>query len=133
MDGAIYGYLSPYSALYLLRANRIYPLVFPPGVTLPAQTYQLISAIHERVIKAAKIKFCINRYQVTSFGKNRDDLEALANTTLTAMKAMPGTISSNISVKDTRIIDQSQDYDPVTAIYAIRQDWSVWHEDSSLW
>jgi hypothetical protein len=47
IDDAMYSYLSTYAGLVALVSKRIYPIVMPLNVTLPAVSYQRIST--ERV------------------------------------------------------------------------------------
>ena len=133
IDAALYSYLSTDSGLVTLRSTRIYPFVFPQESTIPVQVYQLISSPHERIIRDGTIKFAVNRYQITTFDEDKDSLEALANATLTAILAISGTVNSNITIRDGKLLDQLPDYDSATALYSIRQDFSIWHEDSTLW
>lgn len=95
-------------------AGRIYPAVLPQGVTLPATTYDLISA--NRVQSHRGLSGATSaRYQFTVFASTRGAAETVANILITALVGERLTVG-DVFISGMYFADDSEraDYDPDT-------------------
>jgi len=100
--------------------TRIYPVVLPQDVQLPAVSYQRISA--EKVNHLGGYSGLSNPHIViNSWGPRYDDVKALASDIHSAMNGA-GTFKSVLT-------NELDGFDPEINLYVVSQDYSCWDEE----
>lgn len=98
-------------------ADRIYPLKLPQGATLPAVTYQRITADHGGSL-GGDTSNCDRVYmQINCWASTFGSALALADAVRAAFQA---------SSAKTMPIDTTQDYDDDVAMYRYILDYYIW-------
>ena len=82
LDVTLTTHVKAYAAVTAIQSTRFFPVNFPPGVTMPCSTYQLISQPHQQAINRA-IGQIDSHYQIDCWAS---DYDGARNLTL-AMKA----------------------------------------------
>lgn len=130
IDESLYKYLSTYAGLTALINTKVYPLVVPQDVALPAVTYQRISDPPEHAMgKDATIYH--PRYQISCWATTYTGVQSLAAQIKAALTdyssaAMGGTGGENVY----RVFYEGcySDYDSNTGQYRETLDFIIWHD-----
>ena len=130
LDQALAYKLSNTAAIQTICGTRIYPLDLPATVTLPAMTYQLISApISATMDEAAGASLAHPRYQIDGWAGSVSGATALAAAVHTALHGFKGIItsgSSSLTVQSCLRVDKRHNKDPETGLYWVSQDFMIW-------
>ena len=122
--------LSNTAAIQTICGTRIYPQDLPPVVTLPAITYQLISApieaTHDETAGASLVH---PRYQINAWAGTAGGAAALAAAVHTALHGFKGIITSGantFNIQSCLRVDKRSDKDTDTGLYWRSQDFMIW-------
>jgi hypothetical protein len=116
----IYRLLSANAAVKRRINTRIFPVVMPQDVVLPAVSYQRISADPANTLAGAS--GLVNAHIViNSWSRNYDEAKALALEIRTAM--------NTASTFKSLLTNELDGYDPDVSLYVVSQDFSVWGEE----
>lgn len=123
-EASLKAYLAGYAGLSALRAGRIYPLILPQNPTLPAQTYQLISAPREYIHNADAGHTTRARVQIDNWGASYGDVKALATQTKAALDRFTGVMggAGGVRIIGVWLDDETDFYEPEPAQYRVSQD-----------
>lgn len=135
VEDALYTRLSGYSGLSALVGTRISPLKLTQNSTLPAVTFQRISANRVHAM-GADPGIVTARYQVTSWGDGKDgadgygDVKDVAVQVLAALSRYSGTVGT-IQIDGIFFDDGSDNdvYDPETERVGVAQDFIVHYRE----
>lgn len=120
VETKIYTLLTGNATVTRLINTRIYPVVMPQDVALPAITYQRISA--EKLTTLSGYTGLANPHIViTAWAAGYDDAKAIGAAVHAAMNGA-GTFKSILT-------NEMDIYEPELNIYAVSQDYSCWSEE----
>lgn len=103
--------------------DRIYPLVLPPQVTLPAVAYQRITTVRDRVLSGFN-GYQSNRFQFTSWAERYEDTRYLADEIITALEDYSGTIGGT-TIQAIAVAGEVDLYEPESKRYGIATDFMI--------
>jgi len=115
--------LTGYPALAALVGNRVYPLVLPQNVALPAMTYQRISTLRVRS-HSGPSGLAHPRFQFACWA---DSYAEAANVTRVLRLALDGfKLTPGGAALSENEID---DYEAETGRWRINADYIIWHSE----
>ena len=127
IDEAIYSRLNTYAGTSALVGTRIYPDVFPQGVTYPAITYSRVSAVWidnlDSFSGSARV-----RYQFDCRHTNPTTARAVRKQIRLAMDGFNGTFASCI-VSGARLLNEWDGYEDEVKAYTRSADYEIWHKE----
>ena len=129
IDESLYAYLSTYAELVALVGTKVYPLVLPQDVALPAVTYQRISDPPEHAM-GTDAAIYHPRYQINCWANTYTGVQALAAQVKAALRdytssAMGGTGGETVH----RVFYEGAygDYDSNAGEYRETLDFIIWY------
>lgn len=125
-EEAVYARLTAHAGTAALVGARVYPLKLPQTPTLPAVTYQRISATRESAM-GSDTGITRARFQVTSHAASYSGVKALAEQVRQALQRYSGT-SATVTVHDCFLeneIDLFDQDDALAGHYPVAQDFIV--------
>jgi len=128
---ALYSYLSSYAGLTALVGNRIYPLILPQGVTLPAVTYTQISGPRVHCM-GSDPGLTHPRFQVSVWAESYSDMATVAAQVRAALQDYSGTMGGDDGVVVQRIFledETDRNFEPNTKTFRRDLDFIIWHEE----
>jgi hypothetical protein len=90
VEADLFTRLSTFTGLSALVADKVYPLILPQGVTLPAVSYQRVSSIRPSAM-GADIGIVRARFQVDVWAQDFDSSKAIAEQIRLALQCYHGT------------------------------------------
>lgn len=96
---------------------RVYPMVLPEGVTLPAVRYTRLGSDRE-VTMGSNPGMCHAMFQVDVWAATYAEVKADATTLRGALERWRGTVEG-IVIQDTMYLSDDDDYDPETKEYRV--------------
>ena len=131
LEQALYSYLSGVAGLTALVSTRIYPLMMPQDVTLPAVTYQRISGPRVHTM-GTDPGLESPRFQLSSWASSYSSVKAVAEQVRLALQDYAGTMGGAGGVVVQRaFLEGDQDfYEPDTLIYQVASDFIIWAEEA---
>lgn len=131
-DQAMFVRLSTTPAIAALCAARVYPNDLPQDITLPAVTYQIVSApiesTHDEVVGQS---LAHATYQIDAWATTYATAAAVARQIHLALHtfrgAVPGTpmFQVNLCLRTSKRPNK----DPETGLYWISQDYEIWFQE----
>lgn len=112
-------------------STRIYPLVLPVSVTLPAITYQRIDTPREITHDQAAGGLAMPRFQFTAWGTFAE-AKAIVKALRTALNGFRGTFGASantVRVYGVLADNERDDYDPDSGLYWTTADYFLHHEE----
>ncbi len=132
IEEGLYSYLSGYAGLTALVGTRIYPLVMPQNVTMPAIRYQRISS--SRIYSHdGPNKLTHPRFQFSCFAESYATAKAVANQVRFALAGYQGTMggAGGVTVQFAIVDDEVDLYEDETKLHHVAVDVVVWHEEAT--
>lgn len=136
VDEALFSHLSTTAGITALVGTRIYPIVMPPGVALPAISLQKISTerIHafQQDTGMASASFQVSAWAKTdTVKKGYAHTQACANAVRLALQNYSGTMggAGGVVVGAVSIENEMDDYDAASDVYAVHQDYEIWFQE----
>ena len=131
---ALFDYLSTYAGLTALLSTRIYPIVLPQDVTLPAITYQKLSklTVHTMGNDPGLGK---PRYQFTCWGETPTSAKAVKLQLQTALQNQRNQLWGGESGVTVTVIGPENEIDNFeltkadVELFSVSQDYYVWHDE----
>jgi len=102
IEGAL---LSRLKSQVALVSNRVYAVQLPQNVTLPAVTFQRISAIREHAM-GGDAEPTHARFQVSSWAKTYDEVRDVADQVKAGLDRFSGTLDTTVIQQIFRVTDQ---------------------------
>ena len=115
-----------------IAANRIYPQILPPTVTLPALTWQRISGVHLEDLNGAD-SLAHPRIQINCWGASYSDAADLRDAVRAALVDYTGTVLG-VVIQMISLEDDGDLFEPSVSSkekrrFGRRLDFIVWHEE----
>ena len=115
------------TAVQALISSRMYPTMLPQAVTLPALTYQVVSATRAPTMRHND-NLPTKRIQIDAWSRSVDEARAVAE----AIRALfhyyeRGDITG---VQGVFLQDEREDYEPDTLLYRVSRDYMVHHAEA---
>lgn len=107
--------------------SRVYPLIVPQGVTLPAVTYQTVSDPSE-LESGGVVDLVAGRFQITSIGATYLEAKTLANTIKAALNGYRAAMGAS-DVQAVTIEGHLEDHEEQTGRFTIAQDFIIHFKD----
>ena len=111
-----------------LVGGRVYPMLLPPSVTLPAITYQKISSVraytHDGFAHYAEPRFQVSAWATTYAGA-----KAIQTQVKTALEAYVGMMGGGVDVQRCLVANEIDLYDPESRIYHQAVDYILAHAE----
>ena len=104
--------------------GRAYFMMLPQDATYPASVVQQISGPRIHAMGSDTDKW-EGRVQVRACAKTRAGAKALAEQHRAALQRYSGTSASTV-VHDCYMVNEMDEYEPDTRVWAVRQDYMVW-------
>jgi len=128
LENSVAIHLQDDSDVYEKVQNRIYPLVMPPKVKLPALSYQRVASVHVGSVDGSSGLESV-RSQIDAWGRTDREAKEVGEVTRLAMLRMSGTINGEV-IRGVEH-DGSQDFfESAPEIYRQSMDFVVWHEET---
>jgi hypothetical protein len=131
IEEAVYSRLSGYAAVSALISTRLYPLVIPQDVSLPAIAYQKIDST-KTANHAGASQLARSRFQFTCQAETYSDAKALAEAVRHCWEGYRGTVAT-VRIDGT-LIDNDQDgyNEPLSLVIqpSVRMDVIIWHAEA---
>ena len=124
IEQGLYAHLSSHAGLTALVGDRIYPLVLPQKVALPAVVYQRISLWQTYTHNGASL--ARPRFQNTCVGRTYAEAHDVAAQVRDALSGYRGMMGS-VAVEAAFIDNEREDYEPETDSYIRQVDVIIWH------
>lgn len=112
-----------FAPLNTLVGFRIYPLILPQKPTMPAITYQQISATPYSTINQAS-GLALYRVQLSCYGNTYNEAKAVSKQVLSALQRFTGE-----GLQDVAIENEFDDYEQDTKLYKVVIDVEPHYED----
>lgn len=123
-EEGLFEYLDNYAGLSMEIDNRLYPLLLPQKVELPAVTYQRISTV--RLLEFEQSFMPHPRFQFSCWAEDFERAKDVAEQVRLALDVYIGSMGSE-TVRAS-IIDGERDmYDPATGIWNSIIEAVIWH------
>ncbi len=131
IEEALYSYLSGHAGLTNLVGTRIYPLVMPQNISLPAATFSKVSGPRVHAMqKDAGMAY--PRFQVSCWGITYKSTKEVAAQVRAALQDFKGTMggAGGVVVGGVFIQDENDLYEPGTHVYHVALDFIIWHDEA---
>jgi len=125
IDEAVYSALSGNATLTGLISTRIYPLVLPQEVTLPAVTFFRVTNLHNHGM-GGDISLMETRLQVSILAASVSLMRAVTDAVRAVLSRWKGTYGSVI-IQDSLLNNEMDDFEPETEVYQCIQDYMIFH------
>lgn len=125
IEAAIRQYLLAQKPIADLIADRLYPMVLPEAVTLPAVTYQRVSRSAVRDLSG--MAFCISRLQFSCWAKKYADAKLVAQAIRRALDDYVGTMGQ-FRILDSTTVNEVDLSQPEAGLYHVPVDVLVKHK-----
>jgi len=126
IDDAIYSLLTDNASLAAHVQERIYPNIIPDKRRMPAVAIYMISQPKIRTMGACSGNPQHPRFQISCWGKTKNDVLAVAGDVIAALEDYSGTVAS-VAVKRIYYDDATDDYDHETKRFVRHLDFIVWY------
>ena len=128
LEDAIYNYLSGYAGLVPLVAQRVYPVILPQTVTLPAVTFSRVSRVGESDLNG--LAWSVARFQFSCWAKKHTTATATAAQVRAAFQDYQGVMggSGGISVMGADVVNEVDLYSAETGIFHVAVDVKITHK-----
>ena len=127
MEEGLYAHLAADSGVAALVSTRIYPLVVPQDVDLPAIAYQRISGPRDHVHEGAS-GLVVARMQVTCHAWSYSGAKALAEAVRAATDGFSGTMGE-VSVDAALLVNDRDGWAQGFESPVVRLDFMVWYQE----
>lgn len=131
IEEALRGILVADGTVSGLVSTRVYPLVLPQNVTLPAIAYQRISGAREHTHDAVG-DLARPRFQFSSFATTYSAAKAIANAVREALDNYRGT-ASGVVIQGIYVENEIDIFnlseDQADSTYGVLVDATVWHQE----
>jgi len=123
----LYRIVTTAPAIIALMSDRLYPVVLPQGVTMPAASYRQISDVpyvthsHPNGLERTRYEFNVEADQ-WSEAKN------LADALITVLSGYRRGAADTVRIDGIWLMNRFQDYDDNTGIHREILDFRVYHE-----
>lgn len=131
-EAAVYARLTGHAGVSALAATRVYPKRLPQNPTLPALTYQKVSARHVSSMEgSSNLQGAL--VQVDAYGRTYAEAKALVRQVQLALEGFRGTaggvnVQGVLFVTDQDMTDD-QDANLVGEQHRVSMDFRVWHQE----
>lgn len=124
IEEALFSILTNDSALSALIGTRVYPNIFPQGVTLPAISYQRISSVRLHSHSGAS-QLARPRFQLTCLSDSYTEAISVANALREALDGYGG-VPAGVRVPVALIQNEFDTYAEENDLHTVRQDYYIW-------
>mgnify|MGYP000866610207 CR=1 FL=1 len=114
IEETIYSGLSGHAGLTALVGTRVYPIMLPQNVTLPAVTYLRVGGARETAINEAPVAG-MPLFQISSWATTYDGVLAVAQQVLAAVRALVTGSGPSLYARD--LGEEVDLYEPETGLY----------------
>jgi len=125
IEEAVYSALTGNATLTGLISTRIYPLVLPQEVALPAVTFFRVSNLHNHGM-GGDIDLMETRLQVSILADSVLRMRTVTDAVRGVLSRWKGTYGGVI-VQDSLLDNEMDDFEPETEIYQCIQDYRIFH------
>ena len=125
IDEAVYSALSGNATLTGLISTRIYPLMLPQEVDLPAVTFFRVSNLHNHGM-GGDIALMETRLQVSILAASVSLMRAVTDAVRAVLSRWKGTYGS-VVIQDSLLDNEMDDFEPETEVYQCIQDYTIFH------
>ena len=127
IEEALFTRLSGFAGLVALVAARIYPVVLPQDVTLPAVSYQRVSGPRTSAM-GSDPGLSHPRFEVSAWSEDYLTAKTVKEQIRAALQRWRGTVSG-VVVIDTFLLGERDLYDPATLLYHVPVDVVIHHRE----
>ncbi len=120
-EARIYTLLANSSLLNVYVNNRIYPVVMPQDVILPAVCYSRVSDDKLYALDGYS-NLDHTHISINSWASNYDTVKTIAEQVRLTMDASP--------VFKSTLANELDVFDPDISLYAVSQDYSIWNQEA---
>lgn len=117
VEQQLYTVLAANAPVAALVITRIYPLLMPQGVTLPAISYQRVATVPNNDLEGTQNHEWV-RVQVDCWHNNYAGVKALAAAVRTALQVTP---------VYGQLLTELDDYDSEEKLFRVIQDFNIWN------
>jgi len=125
IEEAVYSALTGNATLTGLISTRIYPLVLPQEVALPAVTFFRVSNLHNHGM-GGDIDLMETRLQVSILADSVSRMRTVTDAVRGVLSRWKGTYGGVI-VQDSLLDNEMDDFEPETSVYQCVQDYRIFH------
>lgn len=125
IEEAVYARMAGYGALTGLVGTRIYPLVVPQDVIMPAVAYQKISGAPQRSHSGFS-NLSSDRFQITCEADDYATAKAVEVAVRHCWESYVGA-QSGISIEAAQVVNIVDGFSDVHAAPVVRLDVMIWH------
>ena len=125
IEEAVYSALTGNATLTGLISTRIYPLVLPQEVALPAVTFFRVSNLHNHGM-GGDIDLMETRLQVSILADSVSRMRTVTDAVRGVLSRWKGTYGGVI-VQDSLLDNEMDDFEPETEVYQCIQDYRIFH------
>ena len=113
-----------------IKANgisRIYPLVLPQKITLPALTYQKIAGTFEHSM-GGDSGFAYPDYQIVCYAKTYTEVKETAKTLRLLLQNL-SIVIGEINIQAVLLENEIDDYEEQTELYSVLLEFRIFYND----
>lgn len=127
VEEALFTRLSGFAGLTALIAARIYPVVLPQDVVLPAVSYRRLSGPRSSAM-GSDPGLAHPRFEVNAWAREYLAAKNVKEQIRAALQRWRGTVSG-VEIIDTFILDERDLYEPTTLMYQLPVDVQIHHRE----
>ena len=127
VEEALFTRLSGFAGLTALVAARIYPVMLPQDVVLPAVSYRRIAGSRTSAM-GSDTGLAHPRFEVNAWSQDYLTAKQVKEQLRAALQRWRGTVSG-VEILDTFILGERDDYEPTTLTYQIPLDVQIHHRE----
>jgi len=124
-EEGLFHYLDNYAGLSEEIDDRLYPMVLPQKVTLPAVTYMRVSTPRNLAFERSFIPY--PRFQFDCWAESYERAKDVAAQIVAALDIYGGTMG-DYTVQVSIIEDERDFYEPATKVWHSMVEAVIWHE-----
>lgn len=129
IEAALFSRVTTYAGFAALCGTRVYPIVLPQNPTLPAVTFQRISAVREQIF-GGSAGLAHPRFQFTVWASTYASSRDVAEQLRLALDGYYGLMGGAGGVQaDATLVGEQEFFDPETGWYQTMMDFEVWHQE----
>lgn len=134
LDEGLVAYLKAYAGLTALISTRIYPLMFPDGVTMPCMTYAIVDTpyTHTMDSSGATGNLTNPRYQFDVWATTPGSVKAIQDQLRAALNGKKGSTGAGavtVTIRAALVENETRERDPETRLYRGISEYVIWFEE----
>ena len=132
LENGLVSYLKATAGITTLVSSRIYPFMFPDGVTMPCLVYQRIDTprtlTHDT--SGATGDLAHPRFQFDAWAETYSEVKVITDALRAALNGKTGSIGSGanaFTIQAALVDNEAPEREPETKLYRGRSDYIIWH------